>query len=81
MDADSVQKLLIDEGFKEDEFLKPKELLSITNLEKLVGKKKFTELASPYISKPEGKPTLVEESDKRPSIVKTGVEDFQDEVQ
>ena len=81
VDADSVQKLLIDEGFKEDEFLKPKELLSITNLEKLVGKKKFTELASPYINKPEGKPTLVEESDKRPSIVKTGVEDFQDEVQ
>lgn len=81
VDADSVQKLLIDEGFKEDEFLKPKELLSITNLEKLVGKKKFTELASPYIDKPEGKPTLVEESDKRPSIVKTGVEDFQDEVQ
>lgn len=81
VDADSVQKLLIDEGFKEDEFLKPKELLSITDLEKLVGKKKFTELASPYINKPEGKPTLVEESDKRPSIVKTGVEDFQDEVQ
>lgn len=81
VDADSVQKLLIDEGFKEDEFLKPKELLSITKLEKLVGKKKFTELASPYIDKPEGKPTLVEESDKRPSIVKTGVEDFQDEVQ
>jgi hypothetical protein len=81
VDADSVQKLLIDEGFKEDEFLKPKELLSITNLEKLVGKKKFTELASPYINEPEGKPTLVEESDKRPSIVKTGVEDFQDEVQ
>ena len=50
-------------------------------MEKLVGKKKFTELASPYINKPEGKPTLVEESDKRPSIVKTGVEDFQDEVQ
>ncbi len=81
VDADSVQKLLLDEGFKENEFLKPKELLSITNLEKLVGKKKFTELASPYINKPEGKPTLVEESDKRPSIVKTGVEDFQDEVQ
>lgn len=81
VDADSVQKLLLDEGFKENEFLKPKELLSITNLEKLVGKKKFTELASPYINKPEGKPTLVEESDKRPSIVKTGAEDFQDEVQ
>lgn len=81
VDADSVQKILLEEGFKEDEFLKPKELQSITNLEKLVGKKKFTELATPYINKPEGKPTLVEESDKRPSIVKTGVEDFQDEVQ
>ena len=47
---------------------KPRELLGLTAMEKLVGKKKFGELAGQYIIKPEGAPTLVPEADKRPPI-------------
>lgn len=43
-------------------------LKTITNVEKLVGKKAATELLGDVIIKPEGKPTLVPESDKRPAL-------------
>lgn len=39
--------------------------LSLTELEKLVGKKKLTELLTEYLEKPKGKPALVDSSDKR----------------
>src|SRR5699024_4526126 len=41
-------------------------LLTITNMEKLMGKKKFNDLLGDFITKPKRKPTLVRESDKRP---------------
>ena len=47
---------------------KPQELLDITAMEKLVGKKKFGELLAGQIIKPEGKPVLVPESDRRPEL-------------
>lgn len=47
---------------------KPREVLGITDMTKLLGKKRFEELLSDYIHKPEGKPTLVPESDKRPAL-------------
>lgn len=40
-------------------------LKGLGDLEELVGKKKLSELIGDYIVKPEGKPTLVPESDKR----------------
>lgn len=43
-------------------------LLGMTDLEKLVGKKKLTEVLEGLIDKPEGKPTLVKDSDKRPAL-------------
>lgn len=43
-------------------------LLTITNMEKLMGKKKFNEVLADFIIKPSGKPTLVPVSDKRPEI-------------
>lgn len=43
-------------------------LKSITDIEKLVGKKVFAERLSDTVVKPQGKPTLVDESDKRPAI-------------
>jgi hypothetical protein len=45
-----------------------RELETLTNLEKLVGKKKLPELLGDLLTKPEGKPTLVLESDTRPAL-------------
>ncbi len=43
-------------------------LLSITELTKRLGKAKFVELVSKYVYKPQGKPTLVDITDKRPEL-------------
>lgn len=55
-------------GFKENEYLKPQQLLGITELEKNVGKKLFDTLCKQYIIKPNGKPTLAHVSDKRVAL-------------
>lgn len=44
-------------------------LLTVSAMEKLMGKKKFAEVLENYVEKPPGKPTLAPESDKRPAIV------------
>lgn len=64
----SVIEKLRTAGFSEEDYLKPTELLGITTLEKNIGKKLFNELCEEYIIKPQGKPTLVPESDKRVAI-------------
>ena len=43
-------------------------VLGVTAMQKLLGKSRFDELLNPYIEKPQGKPTLVPESDKRPAM-------------
>ena len=67
-DEEGLAKALLNEGYEEAKIYKPKTLEAITNLEKVVGKKKFAELAKEFIVKPPGKPTLVPESDKRPEL-------------
>ena len=57
-----------------------RKLITITNMEKLMGKKQFAEVLGAYVEKPEGKPTLAPESDKRPAITNnSAAEDFADE--
>ena len=52
-------------------------LLTITAMEKLMGKKQFAEILGDLVVKPEGKPTLVPSSDKRPELtVSSAAEDF-----
>lgn len=56
-----------------------KSLISITEMEKLMGKKTFAEILGGLVIKPQGKPTLVPTSDRRPAITATGAEqDFSD---
>ena len=43
-------------------------LVSITEMEKLMGKKKFNDILGDLVEKPQGKLTLVPESDKRNSV-------------
>lgn len=49
-------------------------LIPITEMEKLMGKKTFAEVLGAFVEKPQGKPTLVPASDKRPAITFTGAE-------
>ena len=56
-----------------------KKLLGITAMQKLLGKSRFEELLAPYIEKPQGKPTLVRSSDKRPEW-NTAKNDFMEEM-
>lgn len=81
-DPDAAAKTLLDNGYKEEDIFKPRELEGITNLQKVLGKKGVTEYLEAYIDKPEGKPTLVPESDKRPAIntVESMANEFTDEV-
>lgn len=51
----------------EDEVFTMK-LKPITSIEKIVGKKRFTEVLSDVVIKPQGKPTLVSNDDKRPAF-------------
>lgn len=65
---DAAAAALIDKGFDADAVYKPRELQTLTALEKLVGKKSLAEALGGLIEKPDGKPTLVELSDKRPPL-------------
>lgn len=67
-DPDAAAAALIEKGFDTDAVYKPRELQTLTALEKLVGKKSLAEALGDIIEKPDGKPTLVELSDKRPPL-------------
>jgi hypothetical protein len=61
-DENAVAKAVAEAGFEPWE----KKLQTITALTKQMGRKVFNELLGKYIEKPQGKPTLVPESDTRP---------------
>jgi len=56
-------------------------LLGITAMTAALGKKQFEEVLGPLICRPQGKPTLVPERDKRPVMnsVKNDFNDFLEE--
>ena len=64
-DEESVAAVVTEAGFNPYE----KKLLGITAMEKLLGKNQFRELLGSYVTRPQGKPTLVSRSDKRPELV------------
>ena len=58
-------------GIKDTLLFKPRERITLTDAEKLLGKKQFTEVCGSFVAKPAGAPKLAPESDKRPSISTT----------
>lgn len=69
VDEDSVAEAIFAQmpELSEDQIFNMK-LKSITDIEKLVGKKRFAEVLAKHVIKPQGKPTLVPEDDKRPAM-------------
>lgn len=51
-----------------------KSLITITEMERLMGKKTFAEVIGGLVEKPKGKPALVPASDKRPAIYNMGAD-------
>ena len=70
-DDNAVAQAVTDAGFDPYE----KKLMGVTAMTKLLGKKHFDALLGSLIEKPKGKPTLVPESDKRPTW-NTAQDDF-----
>lgn len=64
-------------GGIEEAMLYERKPLTLAATEKVVGKKRFEELAASYVHNPPGKPALVQASDKRPAITReTAQDDF-----
>jgi hypothetical protein len=66
-DTDAAFKVLVDAGYNET-LLYERRPITLTAVEKLTGKPKFTELLSGQVIKPPGKPTLAPESDHREAV-------------
>lgn len=74
-DTDAAFRELQANGVQE-ELLYERKPLTLSQVEKLVGKKDFLRVVGPFVEKPMGKPTLAAESDPRP-VYNSAAEDFQ----
>jgi len=70
---DKVVEAVVSAGYDPFE----KKLLGVTAMTTLLGKKKFEELLGGLTCKPQGKPTLVPKTDKRPVMKSTAEKDFE----
>jgi len=76
LDDKKVQDVLADNLFDEKDYTTTK-IQGITAVEKLVGKSDFPKILGELVIKPQGKPTLVPMSDKRPAVgIEQAKEDF-----
>lgn len=66
-DEEAAFKVLIDNGIPET-ILYKNVPLTLAQIEKEIGQKQFDEYVGQFVIKPPGKPTLVQEHDKRPAI-------------
>lgn len=69
-DVEAVKNRLSKAGIPEQNYLKPAELKTLTDLEAILTKKGFKELLGDLVTKPTGKPALVPESDPRKPLSK-----------
>ncbi len=65
----AIAETLIAAGVPTEQIYKPQELINLTALEKLMGKKYVKEYLSGFIEKPKGKPTVAPETDPRDEYV------------
>lgn len=79
-DNDALAAALGSAGYTEEQIWKPKELQTLTALEKLVGKKAFASDYKDFVEKPAGKPVLVPESDKRPEMKTLSASEMFEEI-
>lgn len=78
-DEDGAVRILLVNGVAEDA-LYTRSLVGIPAMEKLVGKRRLAELLKDHIVKPQGKPTLVRDTDKRPALnsAEAAAQDFKE---
>ena len=67
-DENKIADICREQGYSISQIYKTS-LIGITDMEKLLGKKKFRELLSDYVVKPKGKLTLVPVTDKREEVL------------
>lgn len=77
-DQEKAFQILTCSGIIEEEMLYVRKPHSLSEIEKMLGKKEFRELLEDQVVKPPGKPTLVSEEDKREAITlaSSAEEDF-----
>ena len=63
---DEAFKFIIENGITQEAMLYERKSLTLSQVEKLIGKKIFEDRLSKFVTKPAGKPALVEDSDPRP---------------
>jgi hypothetical protein len=82
-DEEKAKALLVEAGYSVDEFNRAPALKTITDLGKLLGPKKLNSVLGGVIEKPQGKPTLAPETDKRPAMngLTQAQEDFDDDIE
>lgn len=75
-DEKKVADICREQGYQLSQIYKTT-LIGITDMEKLMGKKRFKEILSDFVTKPKGKLTLVPITDKREEVVT--ISDFKEE--
>lgn len=78
-DQQAAFKVAQDNGYDHSVLYESKPL-SLSKIEKMMGKKAFNDLLADYVIKPKGSPTLVKDTDKRPEYrdVNSALDDFKD---
>ncbi len=73
-DTKAVVDTAMENGYTD---LYKKQMITLTEFEKMMGKKRFAELLGEYVAKPPGKLTLVPESDPRPAVDISPTDEFE----
>lgn len=76
-DEEAAADALMSAGYRD---IYKQSLITITEAEKMLGKKKFSEILGELVIKPQGRPVLVSENDNRPALNISANQDFKEEL-